>query len=248
MGQDGVDTVRVLTFVLICQVAACDLPGGTSPSVVSTPPVPAQAHGLMQDAAAPEGPDAEVERLLTVHIVPIGPMPQQTVDELATGLQDHAPVRPVIVQRHGFPASARSARAGAYQAHVLLEWLDSLAIPSGGKVMGITEADIVTRKGDRPIWGILGMASLDGRCSVVSTYRMRRKWENGGASDALVRDRLWKVAVHELGHTLGLDHCPKIGCLMEDGHGTVKTVDRDTALCDLCASRFAESLRESASP
>ena len=52
----------------------------------------------------------------------------------------------------------------------------------------------------------------------------------GGASEALVRERLWKVAIHELGHTLGLPHCPNNGCLMQDAHGTVKTD---------CGARFA---------
>jgi len=29
--------------------------------------------------------------------------------------------------------------------------------------MGVTDVDIVTRRGKHPIWGILGMGSLDGR-------------------------------------------------------------------------------------
>jgi len=184
---------------------------------------------------------------LTVHIVPIGPVPDKTIEQTAAALRDHAPVNPVIEQRHGFPRRTRSPRAGAYKAGVVLDWLDTLAIDHDGKIMGLTEADIVTKKGKHPIWGILGIGSIDGRCSLISTYRMKRKWENGGAPEVLVRERLWKIAIHELGHTLGLEHCPKVGCIMEDGHGTVKTVDRDTELCESCAARFAASLEASAS-
>jgi archaemetzincin len=57
-----------------------------------------------------------------------------------------------------------------------------------------------------------------------------------------VRERLWKISLHELGHTLGLEHCPTKGCIMEDGHGTVKTTDAETELCAPCAAKFKASV------
>ena len=241
--------------VLYFSCFACDPPAASRPPSHHTAPAtsaPSSASatpGTRGTANHPidAGVDAPSAARLTVHIVPIGPVPDETIEQTAAALRDHAPVTPVIVQRHGFPRRARSPRAGAYKANVLLDWLDGLAVPHQGKVMGLTEADIVTKKGKHPIWGILGMGAIDGRCSLISTYRMRRKWENGGAPEAVVRERLWKIAIHELGHTLGLEHCPKVGCIMEDGHGTVKTVDRDTALCESCAARFSASLVEIAS-
>ncbi len=185
-------------------------------------------------------------RRLVVHLVPLGEVPQQTIDATEQGLREHAPVEVVVEALRWPPDTAKSPRKGAWQASVLLDWLDGLSIGGGGKVMALTEAEIVTRKGNHPTWGILGMGSIDGRCSVVSTYRMRRRWENGGAPESLVRERLWKVAIHELGHTLGLEHCPVRGCLMEDGHGTVQTVDRGQALCADCARRFEQAVRRSA--
>ncbi len=51
--------------------------------------------------------------------------------------------------------------------------------------------------------------------------------------------RLVKVVNHELGHTLGLPHCPSAGCLMEDAKGTIVTVDNETgAFCDGCKKKL----------
>jgi archaemetzincin len=178
-----------------------------------------------------------------VHLVPIGKVPQETLDETVKGLRSHAPVEPVVEQAQDFPAAARSSEKDRYRADPILGWLADLPIGKTGKIMGITESDIMTRKGSIPNWGILGLGSLDGRCSVLSTWRMKRKWENGGAPDWLVRDRLWKTAVHELGHTLGLEHCPNVGCVMEDGKGTVKTTDREKELCPSCAKRYHDAVQ-----
>ena len=49
------------------------------------------------------------------------------------------------------------------------------------------------------------------------------------------RQRLAKVAVHEAGHTLGLEHCPTRGCLMEDAEGQVATCDREYDFCRAAA-------------
>jgi archaemetzincin len=179
---------------------------------------------------------------MVVHLVPIGVVPQEMLDQVVKGLREHAPVDPVLEQAQDFPASARSPDKNRYRAAALLDWLANLPIDKTGKIMGITESDIFHPKGNIPRWGILGLGSLDGRCSVLSTWRMKRKWENGGAPDWLVRERLWKTAIHELGHTLGLEHCPTVGCIMEDGHGTVKTTDREKELCPECAGRYLQAI------
>jgi archaemetzincin len=50
-----------------------------------------------------------------------------------------------------------------------------------------------------------------------------------------------KVAVHEIGHTLGLPHCPTTGCLMEDAGGKVATVDGEFDLCERCRARLRDA-------
>jgi archaemetzincin len=72
---------------------------------------------------------------------------------------------------------------------------------------------------------------------VLSSFRCHRRSKN----PAHARTRLAKTAVHELGHTFGLDHCPSRGCLMEDGGGSVLTTDREKDLCPECRSKLTAS-------
>jgi archaemetzincin len=181
------------------------------------------------------------ERRLTVHLVAIGAVPKETIEQTSKSLHEAAPIDVVIEPGRALPKSAATVEKDRWSADALLTFLEDVPSAPGHKVMGITEVDIVTPKNGIPRWGILGLGSLDGKTSVISTYRMRRKWE-GGAPEAVVRDRLAKISLHELGHTLGLDHCPNKGCVMEDGHGTVKTVDAETVLCAKCSKLFADAI------
>ena len=102
------------------------------------------------------------------------------------------------------------------------------------RVLGLTSVDISTTKGKVEDWGILGLASLDGRVGVLSSFRCRRLAKN----KEQIAHRLGKTAVHELGHTFGLEHCPSAACLMRDGQGSVLTTDGDYDLCATCREKL----------
>jgi archaemetzincin len=46
-------------------------------------------------------------------------------------------------------------------------------------------------------------------------------------------EKLFKVAIHELGHTQGLKHCPVNDCLMRDAEGK-DHLDEEKDFCKKC--------------
>jgi archaemetzincin len=117
-----------------------------------------------------------------------------------------------------------------YRAEKLLTHLNQTMPKDGWRILGLTDVDISTTKGVVADWGVMGLGELPGTATVISSFRCRKKARN----PAHAIERLAKVAVHEIGHTLGLDHCPTVGCLMEDAMGKVVTTDRERDFCEHC--------------
>jgi archaemetzincin len=144
-----------------------------------------------------------------------------------------------VLPRAPLPAPAWYAPRRRYRADKLLDFLDTRLPPDGTRIMGLTGRDISTSKGDVFDWGVLGLGRIDGASSVISRFRCAMK--SRGAAHA--RERLAKVAVHAIGHTLGLEHCPNPGCLMEDAEGRVATCDREYDFCARCRKLLADAGR-----
>ncbi len=149
-----------------------------------------------------------------------------------------------VLDHMALPKRAYYKPRKRYRAEKLLEALDeTLARPplpkDAWRIMGLTAVDISTSKPPYDDWGVMGLGELPGKASVLSVFRCRR----GARSTEHAFERLGKVAVHELGHTLGLDHCPHRGCLMEDAEGKVVTLDRETGFCEPCRQRLGAALR-----
>ncbi len=137
-------------------------------------------------------------------------------------------------RRQPLPAFAYYPPRRRYRADKILDFLSRIQTPGAFKVVGITAVDISTTKGRFRDWGVMGLGELGGRYAVVSMFRCRR----GSRSAQHAINRFAKTVAHEVGHTLGLPHCPTRGCIMEDAKGTNKTTDREYRLCDRCRSKL----------
>jgi archaemetzincin len=83
---------------------------------------------------------------------------------------------------------------------------------------------------------------MGGPCAVVSVHRLRQEFYGLDRDDAVLRRRLIKESIHEIGHTLGLRHCQDYSCVMASSH-SVEWIDlRDSTLCDSCRSHVESNL------
>jgi archaemetzincin len=137
-----------------------------------------------------------------------------------------------VVVNGKFPTldSLRVKNRTRFQSNKILKVSKIINKNLDGKVLILTNYDICT---DRELngkiykdWGIFGLAGINGKTTVVSTYRMKNNHVN----------RLTKVTIHELGHTLGLGHCEYDDkCVMNDAKGKGSTVDGvELKLCSEC--------------
>lgn len=135
------------------------------------------------------------------------------------------------------PSAAICKPRGRYSASVLLANLNTYN--GYDKVIGITAKDICTPSNGVVDWGIMGLANLTGKACVISTFRIKT------ANKVLFNDRFIKVALHEMGHTMGLPHCKfSRTCFMEAAEGTIKSVDRESRfLCSNCKKLIKQYIK-----
>ena len=210
-------------------VLACD-----GAPVTATPRSPAPPLAMMTTAAPAEpgaaastpapAPVATRGEVVLVELGPPFPADLRTAVEEA--LRDELAVEVVWHERIALPRAAWYAPRKRWRADVILEHLVTLVpeAPASTRVLGLTTKDISTTKGEHHDWGVFGLGYMPGRAAVISSHRLRR----GTKDRERVRFRVASTAVHEVGHTFGLDHCPEARCVMQDAEGGIENTDTGT--------------------
>jgi archaemetzincin len=131
-----------------------------------------------------------------------------------------------------------AAQAGRASADAVLDQLAAARPPLGEHppaewTLALTAADL--HAPDRSF--VFGAAAVGGAWAVVSTARLLP--DDTGLDRELLRERLLKEVLHELGHVAALSHCGSPRCVMTFS-ADVDGVDRKGAdFCEACAHRLA---------
>lgn len=176
----------------------------------------------------------QINKPITIAIQPFEQIDQNIIDSIAQNLSEKYGAEVKILETTDLPKTAYYSPRNRYRADSLITYLKRERNKTHDFVLGITTKDISTTKGQHIDWGIFGLGYRPGPSCIVSTFRLKT------ADQELFLNRLEKVALHEIGHNLGLPHCNTHHlCVMNDAHGTIKEVDENNHnVCGACKAKL----------
>jgi archaemetzincin len=185
------------------------------------------------------------QRKYQVGIQPIGDVNPKQVKLIQDALKKEYGFETTVLPVMDPPKRAFiNIKSPRYRADTLIRILRDKRPDSIGIIFGLTAKDIsITKYGaegeiKKPEYkykdfGIFGLGFKPGPSSVVSVYRLGK--------GKTLRSRLKKIALHEIGHNLGLKHCPDKSCLMTDAVESIRTVDAaKETLCNNCKGQIQQ--------
>lgn len=167
-----------------------------------------------------QNPSSDNDKI-TIVLQPFEDFPESYLKEVHKNLKKvYSSVK--IAKNIPFPEETWNYNKTRRRADASIAYLTHIA----GKnqlVIGLTTKDISTSKDGKSDWGVFGLGYRPGKSCIASTFRLK-----GNQTE-----KLFKVAIHELGHTQGLTHCPAKSCFMRDAEGK-DVLNEETEFCHTC--------------
>ena len=165
-----------------------------------------------------------------IYLMPVGAVEEGLVQVIA-GAVERAFNRPCRVgERLVEPAYAYDRRRGQYRVGEILLRLRRLDMPQAHRLLGLVDRDCYTPG----LNFVFGQAMAGGRGAVVALPRLRQEFYGWPKDEVLFQERAVKEAVHELGHTYGLGHCPNSRCVMHFSNSLADTDIKGATFCERC--------------
>ena len=168
-----------------------------------------------------------------LQLLPIGDLDGRLLMELAPAMANLFQVPTELLSSNLDPEFAYHRERQQFHSSEILQAMQGYVDQDSWRVLGIASVDLYI-----PILTfVFGEAQIGGPCGLISTHRLRQEFYGLPRDYSILQQRLFKEAVHEIGHTLDLTHCDDYRCAMAPSHA-VEWIDlKDSALCESCQAR-----------
>ena len=144
----------------------------------------------------------------------------------------------INVVRHSLslPEECYDSFRGQYVGDLLLRYLaivDS-RFNFEGRVLGVADVDAYSNG----LNFIFGIADFNGKYALIFLPRLRPEFYMLPSREWSFEECVLKEALHELGHTFGLNHCLNPDCVMFFSNSIYDTLRKKAAYCMKCAKRI----------
>jgi archaemetzincin len=166
---------------------------------------------------------------LTIRLVTVGSLPPVLLGFLEEGLRRELAADVRMGGDLPLPGSCPEGRS-QYPGEPFLAALAAARPPGKELVLGVTGVDLTVPG----LNFVFGLADPLARCAVISLARLYPEFYGQPRDPGLFKARALKEAVHELGHLLGLGHCPDPACIMFFSNSLADTDRKGPGFCARC--------------
>ncbi|MHA1460722.1 MAG: archaemetzincin family Zn-dependent metalloprotease [Promethearchaeota archaeon] len=109
------------------------------------------------------------------------------------------------------------------------------------RILGVTNIDILT-KSSKFLFGVADMPknkSFGG--ALISDFRLREEFYGRTENIDQFEQRVFKEAIHELGHTFVLEHCENL-CVMRPSNSLKEADGKPHDFCEICLKKLSNYL------
>ena len=177
--------------------------------------------------------------VLAVEILPIGQVDAALLRRIKDGLPHVFPETTCLVSNEqvAMPDAAYDKNRRQYRSNQILGIIQSYLakVKEANRILGVVDVDIFVPE----LNFVFGEASFPGKAALISLKRLKPEFYGAKADAELYAQRSLKEAVHEVGHTLGLKHCPRSSCVMHFSNSIFDTDKKQSLFCDECCLKAA---------
>lgn len=136
------------------------------------------------------------------------------------------------------PEEAYNPQRNQYFSSQILKKLHQFIKPTREeKVLAVSDVDLYVPS----LNFVLGEAELGGHFAIISLTRLHQSFYGLPENKNLFLERTIKEAIHEIGHTYGLGHCPDPECVMHFSNSLMDTDRKKASFCFRCERKLNES-------
>jgi len=180
--------------------------------------------------AASCGGELYAQTSMRIRIIPMGEVDSGVINNLQEKLPETFNAIIAVAAQEPLPAYAFDRLRNQYSTYDILNRMKGHARQPGTIILAVIDADLYAPG----INFVFGQADQQYRDCIISTTRLRQSFYGLPDDEDLFLTRSLKEAIHELGHVLGLPHCPNPQCVMFFSNQIEDTDQKEVDFCDLC--------------